>query len=43
MHLEELFEKREKGQLELIAALMNASAEASLKEILLETDLSRST
>lgn len=43
MHVEELFEKREKGQLSLVASLMNATGPVSLKELVVETDLSRST
>ena len=43
MHLEDLFEKREKSQLELITALMHVPEEIPLKEIIILTDLARST
>lgn len=43
MHLEDLFEKREKSQLVLIGTLMEQTSEANLKDILSKTGLSRTT
>lgn len=43
MHLNNLFEKRERKQLGLISTLMEQPAEATLKDILDKTGLSRST
>lgn len=43
MHLEKLFEKRERNQLRLISLLMEQPAEAMLKDIIHKTGLSRST
>lgn len=43
MHLENLFEKKERYQLILISTLMNQPEEAMLKDILDKTGLSRST
>lgn len=43
MHLEKLFEKRERNQLALISTLMEQPADAMLKDILDKTGLSRST
>ena len=43
MRLEELFEKRENNQLVLISTLMEEPAEASLKDVLAKTNLSRTT
>ena len=39
MHLERLFEKRERNQLRLISLLMEQPAEAMLKDIIHKTGL----
>ena len=43
MHLNQLFEKRERNQLILVSLLMEQPEEAHLKDILEKTSLSRST